>query len=179
MRHGASRAAYRVLLLLLPGDLRRSLGTEMERLFSELIDHEVGRSGPLGYATAWLRSVQDVLAYSMRYQCGTDRYSRSPHSLRPQNKTALDAMVLNVRLAARSLTRSPSFTLATVSTLALGIGANVAIFTVASLSVRRSPRHGLGEQPRERTYTVASRASHVLRSTRSDWCVQSHSGVGL
>jgi putative ABC transport system permease protein len=43
---------------------------------------------------------------------------------------ALERMGREIRHAARRLVRSPAFTLATVMTLALAIGANVAIFTV-------------------------------------------------
>ena len=41
-------------------------------------------------------------------------------------------LVRDVRHAARRLARTPMFTLATLLTLALGIGANVAIFTIVN-----------------------------------------------
>jgi putative ABC transport system permease protein len=44
---------------------------------------------------------------------------------------ALDTLARDVRAAARSLRRTPAFTAAAVGTLALGIGVNVAIFTIA------------------------------------------------
>jgi putative ABC transport system permease protein len=48
----------------------------------------------------------------------------------------------NLRFGARMLGRNPGFTLATVLTLALGIGANTAVFTVANaLLLRPFPYH--------------------------------------
>src|SRR3970040_2583434 len=42
----------------------------------------------------------------------------------------IEALVRDVRFAARGLLRSPGFTIATVLTLALGIGATTAVFSV-------------------------------------------------
>ena len=47
------------------------------------------------------------------------------------------AFFRNVQYSARSLSKSPSFTLAAVFTLALGIGANTAVFSVVDAVVLR------------------------------------------
>jgi len=54
----------------------------------------------------------------------------------------MQALVRNLRFGARLLSKNPGFTLATVLTLALGIGANTAIFTVTNaLLLRPFPFH--------------------------------------
>ena len=49
----------------------------------------------------------------------------------------LDMLRRDIRYAVRSLSRTPAFTLAAVSTLALGIGATTAIFSVANATLLR------------------------------------------
>jgi hypothetical protein len=52
----------------------------------------------------------------------------------------------NVRLAVRSLRRSPGFSLAVISTLALGIGANTAVFSVIDQLLLRPLPYLQGDQ---------------------------------
>ena len=44
-------------------------------------------------------------------------------------------LIRNLRISARSLRRSPGFALAAIATLAVGIGANTAIFSVAQATL--------------------------------------------
>jgi putative ABC transport system permease protein len=54
----------------------------------------------------------------------------------------MQSLLRNLRFGARMLVKNPGFTLATIFTLALGIGANTAIFTVTSaLLLRPFPYH--------------------------------------
>src|ERR1700727_2711238 len=49
----------------------------------------------------------------------------------------MQALFGDLRFAVRMLVKNPAFTLAAIATLALGIGANVAIFTVTSALLLR------------------------------------------
>jgi putative ABC transport system permease protein len=54
----------------------------------------------------------------------------------------MQSLLRNLRFGARMLVKNPGFTIATIMTLALGIGANTAIFTVTSaLLLRPFPYH--------------------------------------
>ena len=64
--------------------------------------------------------------------------SPTPESIpRPRRRARLDAFVQDVRYALRTLHKSPSFALAALITLGLGIGVNTAVFSVVNAIVLR------------------------------------------
>ncbi|MCZ6916913.1 MAG: ABC transporter permease, partial [Gemmatimonadetes bacterium] len=128
MRHPVSRFLYRLLLRLAPVHLRVSHGQEMERLFAETIDLEKHRLGWLAYVTVWFAATRDVLKTSAE-SVSPHLYHRTSHMPEPQR---FGAVVQDFKYGLRGLMRNRGFTLVAVITLALGIGANTAIFTVVN-----------------------------------------------
>src|SRR5262245_9925915 len=98
---------FRTLTRLLPAEFRGDYGREMEAHFR---DARRESGGGLGLARLWLATIADVV-----------RTAPSEH---------WDVLARDLSYAARMLARRPTLTLAAVVTLALGVGANTAIFSV-------------------------------------------------
>lgn len=110
---------YRVALRALPPDLRRKHGSAMEALFA----HEVRQARERGRVRGGLaaaRAVWDVV------QRGVYERLRS----RGGGRWSMDGLGQDVTRSLRSLLKAGHFTTAVVLTLALGIGANSAVFSV-------------------------------------------------
>lgn len=103
---------YQLLLYLLPKSFRLEYGGEMAAIFSDRHADEQA-----AHMRLWAESVTDVLATAVR-----------------EHKRILS---FDLNFAARSLRRSPAYAALVIITIALGIGANTAIFTVVDHTLLR------------------------------------------
>ena len=129
-RWAVSRAIYRGLLCLYPHEFRARFGSDLQADFADLL-HARGTMG------TWLRVVPD-LCRSLPLTHARARASRKrARATAYHGETAMGSLKADVRHAVRSLVKTPVFTAVTIVTLALGIGANSAIFSLVNAVLLR------------------------------------------
>jgi len=132
--------AFRTLLHLYPSQMREELGDAMVEFFRDRISDARAAHGSLGVLEAWGATMADVVrnAPLARYDALRRAISRvtSPVPRAVVAARRKDRMFSSiwqdVRLAIRGVRRAPSFSALVIATLALGIGANVAIFSIVN-----------------------------------------------
>lgn len=112
------RRLYRAALRLLPSGYRAAHGAEIERLGAEYLD-SYGRAGAMRRVFALVALIVDALAGAVR-----------AHASAGMGRGMWRDGRQDLRHACRVLRRSPGFTATTVLTIAMGVGATTAIFTV-------------------------------------------------
>ena len=119
---------YRVIVRLMPRDFRREYGDEMCRVAAEQWDAQHAGAGFWGSVLFWSRQSLAILRASARLR-------RHPHET--TGGMTMDGFVKDVRLALRGLRRRPGFSAIAVLTVALGVGATSAVFSVVDTVVLR------------------------------------------
>jgi putative ABC transport system permease protein len=111
--HRCSRAAYRLLLTRYPRPFRERFGRDLEADFLQML-------GAHGALYAWRRVLLDL------------RPANIGGPPAPTGEPAMRSLLFDLRQGVRALIKAPGFALVTILTLALGIGANSAIFSLVN-----------------------------------------------
>src|SRR5687767_3558418 len=122
---------FELLLALFPRAFREVYGDDMRDVFVDHVRDARSRAGLRGVIRLWLRTIPRMTGAAW----AEHRLVR--RAFRGDRLPMIESLLADLRLARRSLTRSPVFTLVAVGALSLGVGAVTTIFSAMNAIVLR------------------------------------------
>src|SRR5262249_24038096 len=122
----AGERIFRQLLRLFPADFRGDFGDEMAEAFREQREEALARGGTMARVRMWSDTIRGIAATAPREH--------------------LDVFRQDLKYGLRMLRRNPSFTVVAVLALAVGIGANAAVFSVVNGALFKALPYSAPEQ---------------------------------
>jgi putative ABC transport system permease protein len=125
-----NRSAYRLLLLLYPARFRREYGGEaLRQLHHDL--REARSAGPIRSVLERAACLADFCLAGLAERL-TSMSTGDPNRSRKTTGHFMSTVFQDIRFALRGFIKRPGFALVAIVSLALGVGANTAIFSVAN-----------------------------------------------
>ena len=135
-----ARLVYRVLaFVILPRRLWRQTGRDLLHTFDAILE-EARRESSRSVTRVYLSELRELFRGAFQLRFGVHRVRRAPlHQLEMRRTNSggntMEGWMREMRLAVRSMVKRPGFAALAIVTLALGIGANTAIFSVIQGSI--------------------------------------------
>ena len=164
----SARRAYAILLRAYPRAFREDVGAEMAAAFAARYRDEAAL-GTAALAALWARTLWDTAR-----NAAPERLAARTGTRHGRTGGDMDTLGQDIRYALRALAQQRAFAIVAVLTIALGVGANTAIFSVVNAMLLQPLPYPAADRLVVLWTTTGSGNNAVAWPEYLDWRAQSH-----